>query len=181
MTTQYKLIEDSRVTLTELMTPSHSNFSGRIHGGYILSLMDKAAFVCSSKHSSSYCVTASVNRVDFRQPVSVGDLLSLKASVNFVGKSSMVIGIRVEAQEVRTGTIKHCNSSYFTMVAVDDQGKSVAVPGLRLICYEDVRRFARSIRRQEVTRTRDVEFEEEKFSPEKYIEQLERHKVTVEI
>lgn len=179
MTTIYKAIDESQVTLSELMIPSNSNFSGRIHGGYILSLMDKVAFVCSSKHSGAYCVTASVNRVDFRHPVSVGDLLSLKASINYVGGSSMVVGIRVESQHVQTGEVKHCNSSYFTMVAVDENGKPQAVPGLRLTSREDVRRFARSIRRQQLTKQRDAEFKSETFPVEKYVDLLGDYKVQI--
>jgi len=108
----YKKAEDSEVTLTELMLPSHSNFSGKIHGGFILSLMDKAAFSSASKFSGHYCVTASVNRVDFLNAINVGELVTLKSRVNYVGHSSMVVGIRVESQNIQTGEIKHCNSSF---------------------------------------------------------------------
>ena len=85
------------------MQPSHSNFGGKVHGGYILSLMDQIAFACASKHSQSYCVTASVNRVDFLNPVEVGDLLTLKASINYTGRTSMVVGVRVESENIITG------------------------------------------------------------------------------
>ncbi|MEC8883247.1 MAG: acyl-CoA thioesterase, partial [Bacteroidota bacterium] len=127
-----------------------TNFSGKIHGGYILSLMDQIAFACASKHSGNYCVTASVDTVDFLRPIEVGELVVMKASVNFVGRTSMVVGIRVEAEDIHSGTIKHCNSSYFTMVAKDDSGKSVPVPGLILKTEKQVRRFLKSLNRQEM-------------------------------
>ena len=132
MTEIHKHIEESQVTISELMLPSHTNFSGKIHGGYILSLMDQIAFACASKHSKNYCVTASVDTVNFLKPIEVGELVTMKASVNYVGKTSMIIGIRVEAENIHTGVKKHCNSSYFTMVAKDDDGNNVSVPGLIL-------------------------------------------------
>lgn len=147
---QFKTIEASQVTISELMLPSHTNFSGKIHGGYILSLMDQIAFACASKHSGNYCVTASVDTVDFLRPIEVGELVVMKASMNFVGRTSMVVGIRVEAEDIHSGTIKHCNSSYFTMVAKDDSGKSVPVPGLILKTEKQVRRFLKSLNRQEM-------------------------------
>ena len=127
---KYKNVEDSQLAMTQLMLPSNSNFSGKIHGGFVLSLMDQVAFACASKHSGHYCVTASVNKVDFLNPIEVGDLLTIKASINYTGRTSMVVGLRVESENVHTGIIKHCNSSYFTMVAKDEDGKSVPVPGL---------------------------------------------------
>ena len=130
MNTGFKTVASSHITISELMLPSHTNFSGKIHGGYILSLLDQIAFASASKFSGNYCVTASVDTVNFLKPIEVGELVTMKASVNYVGKSSMIIGIRVEAENIQTGAIKHCNSSYFTMVAKDNDGKSVAVPGL---------------------------------------------------
>ena len=112
----FKHAKDSQVSITELMLPSHSNFSGKIHGGRILNLMDQIAFACASKHSRNYCVTASVNKVDFLNPIEVGELVTLKASVNYTGKTSMVIGVRVESENIQTGKVKHCNSSYFTNI-----------------------------------------------------------------
>ena len=103
METLYKNIEESQVTFSELMLPSHTNFNGKIHGGYILSLMDQIAFACASKHSKNYCVTASVETVNFLNPIEVGELVVMKASVNYVGRTSMIIGIRVEAENIHTG------------------------------------------------------------------------------
>ena len=142
-------VDASRITLSELMLPSHSNFSGKIHGGYLLKLMDQIAFACASKYSGSYCVTASVDTVDFLNPVDVGELVTLKASVNYVGKTSMVVGIRVTSEHIQTGVKKHCNSSYFTMVAKDENGQNVQVPKLILSNLEEVRRFYDSINRIE--------------------------------
>ena len=106
-----KYIKDSQISITELMLPSNSNFSGKIHGGHILNLMDQIAFACASKHSGNYCVTASVNKVDFLHPIEVGELVTMKASINFTGRTSMVVGLRVESENIRTGEKKHCNSS----------------------------------------------------------------------
>lgn len=137
----FKTVRASKVTISELMLPSHSNFSGKIHGGYILSLLDQIAFACASKYSGFYCVTASVDTVDFLNPIEVGELVTMKACINYVGKSSMIVGIRVEAENIQTGKSKHCNSSYFTMVAKDISGNNVQVPGLILSNQDDIRRF----------------------------------------
>ena len=155
------------------MLPSHSNFSGKIHGGHILNLMDQIAFACASKHSGHYCVTASVNRVNFLNPVEVGELLSMKASINYTGNTSMVVGVRVEAENIQTGKIKHCNSSYFTMVAKDKEGKNTPIPGLILDSEESIRRFARSLKRQKAGRLRDSTFSSAEFKVEDYLAELE--------
>ena len=177
----FKHRSESQITMNQLMLPSHSNFSGKIHGGYILNLMDQIAFACASKHSGNYCVTASVNKVDFLKPIEVGELLTLKASVNFTGNSSMVVGLRIEAQNIQTGVTKHCNSSYFTMVAMDENGKAAKVPGLILDSEEAVRRFARSIRRQEESRSRDLKFTEDRFKLEEHIEVIKNHNAKITI
>ena len=140
-------VKASKITLSELMLPSHSNFSGKIHGGYLLKLMDQIAFACASKYSGCYCVTASVDTVDFLNPVEIGELVTLKASVNYVGKTSMVVGIRVTSEHIETGIKKHCNSSYFTMVAKDELGNNVKVPKLIISNMEEVRRFYDGVNR----------------------------------
>lgn len=137
-----KSVKESATTLTELMIPTYANFGGKVHGGVILSLMDKVAYVVATKHAETYCVTASVGGVNFLAPVDVGDLVSLKASVNYVGKSSLIVGIKVIAENFKTKTVKHTNSSYFTFVAIDDDGTPVPVKGLRLESETDIRRFA---------------------------------------
>ena len=140
----------SQTTITELMIPSYANFGGKIHGGILLSLMDKVAYACASKHAGTYCVTVSVDKVEFLQPVEVGELVSLHASVNYVGRTSLIVGIRVEAQNVKTGIVKHTNSSYFTMVAKGEDDRPIAVPELILQDREEVKRFIECMRMKEI-------------------------------
>lgn len=177
----YKTIDSSRISISELMLPSHSNFSGKIHGGYILNLMDQIAFACASKHSGTYCVTASVDTVDFINPIEVGELVTMKASVNYVGRTSMVIGIRVEAEHIQTGEIKHCNSSYFTMVAKDETGQPAEVPGLILNDKIEVKRFLKSLKRITTKQQRKAEFENTNFSLQDYLKELEGYRVKIEL
>ncbi|AQG81251.1 acyl-CoA thioesterase [Spirosoma montaniterrae] len=145
-----KPVSYSRTTLTELMIPSYANFGGRVHGGILLSLMDKVAYACAAKHAGTYCVTVSVDGVNFRQPVEVGELVSLMASVNYVGRTSLVVGIKVIAENVKTGVVKHTNTSYFTMVAKDDNENPTEVPPLLLETPEDARRFLETMKRREL-------------------------------
>ena len=163
------------------MLPSHSNFGGKVHGGHILSLMDQIAFACASKHSRHYCVTASVNRVDFLSPVEVGELVTLKASINFTGRTSMVIGVRVEAENITTGKKRHCNSSYFTMVAKDEAGHSVEVPGLLVQDAQGIRRFTRSKFRKEAAFKRDTKFDENNFKYEDHLKMLKSENIKIEL
>tara|TARA_B100000809_G_scaffold135405_1_gene132975 strand:- start:706 stop:1254 length:549 start_codon:yes stop_codon:yes gene_type:complete len=177
----YKTIDSSRISISELMQPSHSNFGGKIHGGYILNLMDQIAFACASKHSKTYCVTASVDTVDFLNPIEIGQLVTMKASINYVGRTSMVVGIRVESENIRTGETKHCNSSYFTMVAKDDDGNSTEVPGLIVNDKKEVKRFLKAIKRIETKRYRQTEFESADFSPTDYLDDLSIYRVKTEL
>jgi acyl-CoA hydrolase len=113
--------------------------------------MDKVAYACSAKHAGGYCVTASMNVVDFLAPVEVGDLVHLYAAVNHVGSSSVTVGIRVEAESILTGERRHTNSSYLTMVRVDaETKKAIPVPGLILETHEDMRRFLEAMKRKEL-------------------------------
>jgi uncharacterized protein (TIGR00369 family) len=155
----YKPVSFSETVITELMIPSYSNFGGKIHGGILLSLMDKVAYVCAAKHAGNYCVTASIDTVDFLQPVEVGELVSLMASVNYVGKTSLVVGIRVISENIKTNVVKHTNTSYFTMVAKDEQNNPVQIPGLILENKEQVRRFIAARRRKEIKRNYKQELE----------------------
>ena len=180
MKRELKIIADSQISLSQLMLPSNSNFNGKIHGGYILSLLDQIAFACASKHSRAYCVTASVDTVDFLSPIEIGELVTLKASVNYVGNSSMIIGIRVEAENIQTGVIKHCNSSYFTMIAKDKAGNSIPVPGLILKDDNDIRRFIKGIKRNKIKFKRKKEFLETSFSSADYLHLLEDFHVKIE-
>lgn len=124
--------EQSELTMTVLMTPDMANFSGNVHGGTILKLLDQVAYACASRYSGSYVVTLSVDQVTFKEPIHVGELVTFYASINHVGRTSMEVGVRVEAQDIRKRTQRHTNSCYFTMVAVDEQGKPQAVPKLTL-------------------------------------------------
>jgi len=178
---EFKTARESRLSITQLMLPSHSNFGGKIHGGHILNLMDQIAFACASKHSQKYCVTASVNRVDFRSPVEVGELLTLKASVNYTGRTSMVVGVRVESQNITTGKRRHCNSSYFTMVAKSEDGKSVEIPGLLIQDEQGIRRFTRSKFRKEAAFKRDTQFDENNFKSEDYLKALFDENIKIEL
>jgi uncharacterized protein (TIGR00369 family) len=145
-----KPVSFSQTTLTELMIPSYANFGGKIHGGILLSLIDKVAYACASRHAGTYCVTVSVDGVDFLKPVEVGDLVSLMASVNYVGKTSLVIGIRVIAENVRNGLQRHTNTSYVTMVAKGDDDRPSMVPPLLLESEADGRRFLEAMKRREL-------------------------------
>src|SRR5947207_8014196 len=123
-----KTVKESQHESSELMMPQDANNLGHIFGGVILSLMDKTAAISAFRHSRASVVTASIDRVDFREPIHLGDLVILKASVNFVGRTSMEIGVRVEAEELLTGRRRHTNSCYLTFVAVDNTGRPIEVP-----------------------------------------------------
>jgi acyl-CoA hydrolase len=120
----------TELSMTVLMTPDMANFSGNVHGGNILKLLDQVAYACASRYAGQYVVTLSVDQVTFKQPIHVGELVTFLANVNFVGTSSMEIGIKVIAENVRDGIVRHTNSCYFTMVAVDEQLKPVAIARL---------------------------------------------------
>ena len=118
--------------MSVLMTPDMANFIGNVHGGDLLKMLDQVAYACASRYSGSYVVTLSVDQVMFREPIYVGELVTFAASINYVGRTSMEVGIRVEAEDVRARTIRHTNSCYFTMVAIDDNGKPTPVPELEI-------------------------------------------------
>ncbi|MEM7708381.1 MAG: acyl-CoA thioesterase [Pseudomonadota bacterium] len=141
----------SRTTMTELMIPAYANFGGKIHGGHLLSLMDKVAYACASRHAGTYCVTVSVDTVHFLKPVEVGELVSFQASVNYVGNSSLVVGMRVTSENVQSRVVNHTNTSYFTMVARSETGGKVQVPPLILETTDDVRRFFAALKRRELS------------------------------
>jgi acyl-CoA hydrolase len=164
----------SRTILSELMVPSYANFGGKVHGGTILSMMDKVAYVCATKHAGNYCVTASIETVDFLSPVDVGDQISLYASVNYVGSSSLVVGIKVVSENIKVGTVKHTNTSYFTMVAMDENHKPVKVPALIIENKNDLRRFLEAKARKELKseNAREYEVRKESMNLEEEIKSL---------
>ena len=124
--------KQTELSMSVLMTPDMANFSGNVHGGTILKLLDQVAYACASRYSGSYVVTLSVDKVLFKEPIHVGELVTFLASVNHVGKTSMEIGIRVEAQNIQKRTIRHTNTCYFTMIAVDENRKPIAAPPLEI-------------------------------------------------
>lgn len=150
-----------RLEMTVLMTPDMANFSGKVHGGALLNLLDRVAFSCASRYSKQYAVTLSVDQVLFKEPINVGELVTFRASINDTGRTSMEVGIRVEAEDIRSGQRRHTNSCYFTMVAVDDAGRPVRVPELVPVSAIDIRRheaarLRRTLRREFAERLESV-------------------------
>jgi len=141
-------------TLTVLMTPDMANFSGNVHGGAILKLLDQVAFTCASRYAQTYVVTLSVDRVVFREPIYIGELVTFLAAVNYTGRSSMEVGIRVTTENIIEHTIRHTNSCYFTMVAIDEERRPVPVPRLECTTDEERRRWVEAQERRQRARTR---------------------------
>jgi acyl-CoA hydrolase len=150
---------DPRLEMTVLMTPDMANFSGKVHGGALLNLLDRVAFSCASRFSGRYAVTLSVDQVVFKEPINVGELVTFRASVNHAGRTSMEVGIRVEAENIRSGTRRHTNSCYFTMVAVDDDGRPAEVPTLAVETAGERRRHRAAELRRKLRREIAVELE----------------------
>ena len=147
-----------QLSMTLLMTPDTANFSGNVHGGNILKLLDQVAYACASRYAGSYVVTLSVDQVMFRQPIHVGELLTFLAAVNHTGTSSMEIGIKVIAENIRTHEKRHVNSCFFTMVAVGDDGKPTQVPPLRPFSPDEKRRHAAAEVRKTMRREMEQRF-----------------------
>ncbi|CAN5193590.1 acyl-CoA thioesterase [soil metagenome] len=138
------------LTMTVLMTPDMANFSGNVHGGTVLKLLDQAAYACASRYAGRYVVTLSVDQVMFREPIHVGELVTFLASVNFTGTTSMEVGIKVVTEDIRSQTVRHANSCFFTMVAMDDARKPVTVPPLEVVTEDQKRRDAAARLRREL-------------------------------
>lgn len=141
-----------QLSMTVLMTPDMANFSGNVHGGAILKLLDQVAYACGARYAGCYVVTLSVDQVVFRQPIHVGELVTFMASVNYTGNSSMEIGVKVIAEDIRTQVVRHANSCFFTMVAVDEARKPVSVPSLRPFTPDEKRRHQAALARKELRR-----------------------------
>ena len=140
----------NELTMTVLMTPDMANFTGNVHGGAILKLLDQVAYACASRYAGRYVVTLSVDQVTFRQPIQVGELVTFLASVNYTGTTSMEVGIKVMAENIQTQSTRHANSCFFTMVAMDEQRKAAAVPPLVLVTENQRRRDAAARMRREL-------------------------------
>ena len=145
-------LREHELSMTVLMTPDTANFAGNVHGGTILKLLDQVAYACASRYAGRYVVTVSVDQVIFRQPVHVGELVHFLASVNHTGTSSMEIGIKVVAEDIRQRSVRHVNSCYFTMVALGDDGRPAQVPPLVPDTAERCRRQAEAEARRAVRR-----------------------------
>jgi acyl-CoA hydrolase len=139
-----------QLVMTVLMTPDTANFAGNVHGGTILKLLDQVAYACASRYAGCYVVTLSVDQVMFRQPVHVGELVTFLAAINYTGTSSMEVGIKVIAEDIRSQAVRHVNSCFFTMVAVDEQRKPVAVAPLRPFTPDERRRHAAALVRKQL-------------------------------
>ncbi len=141
---------NTQLAMTVLMTPDMANFSGNVHGGTLLKYLDEVAYACASRYAGSYVVTLSVDQVTFRQPIHVGELVTFLASVNYVGRTSMEIGIKVVTENIRDRSMRHTNSCFFTMVAVDEAGRPIAVPARQLRSTEERRRFEEGEQRRAI-------------------------------
>jgi len=140
-----------QLAMTVLMTPDMANFSGNVHGGTILKLLDQVAYACASRYAGRYVVTLSVDQVMFLQPIHVGELVTFLASINFTGTSSMEVGIKVVAENIQAGSVRHVNSCFFTMVAIEN-GKPVTVPALQPSTDDEKRRHRSALARRESRR-----------------------------
>jgi uncharacterized protein (TIGR00369 family) len=148
-----KRVQDTSVVIAQMMIPQDANPAGNIHGGVIMKLIDTAASVVAARHARSNVVTASIDRLDFHHPAYIGDLLFFRASLNLVGKTSMEVGVRVEAENLRTGEVRRTNSAYLTYVALDEKGRPCEVPPLILENEDDRRRNSEARSRREVRLT----------------------------
>lgn len=155
-----KTVRESLVALSHVMLPQDANIAGNVHGGVIMKHIDTAAGLVAARHARSNCVTASIDRLDFHHPVFVGNLLTLRASINFVGRTSMEIGVRAETEDVITGQIRHTASAYLTFVALDGNRRPKEVSPLILESQDEIRRNREARARRE-TRLREKTREKE--------------------
>lgn len=146
------MAREHTIDMTVLVTPDMSNFGGKMHGGELLKLLDKVAYTCAMRYCGTYVVTLSVDKVLFKEPVAIGELVSLKAAVNYTGRTSMEVGIRVIAENLETGSVRHTNSCYFTMVAVDKAGNPTAVPPLTPTTDIEKQRWKEALQRRKNSR-----------------------------
>jgi acyl-CoA hydrolase len=141
---------NAQLTMTVLMTPDMANFSGNVHGGTLLKYLDEVAYACASRYAGRYVVTLSVDQVIFREPIHVGELVTFLASVNYTGTTSMEVGIKVVTENIQQRSVRHTNSCFFTMVAMDDNRRAVPVPPRTPQTGEEKRRFAQGLQRRQI-------------------------------
>lgn len=151
----------SEGSVSELMMPQHVNNLGHVFGGVVLSMVDRAAAVVAMRHAGQECVTVSIDRVDFREPIYAGELVTCQARVTYVGRTSMEVGVRVLAENLFTGIARHTNTCFLTFVAIDRDGRPVSVRPLALETEEDRKRFQEGRRRREVRQALARELGEE--------------------
>jgi len=161
-----KRVSESAVATSQVMMPQDANPSGNVHGGVIMKLIDTAGGVVARRHTRCNIVTASIDRLDFHHPVYIGDLLTLKASINLVGRTSIEIGVRAEAEDLLTGQIHHTASAYLTFVALNTDGRPIEVPGLIFETEEEIRRNREACDRRDLRLT---EKKREKAHQGKYL------------
>ncbi len=155
----------AQLTMTVLMTPDKANFSGNVHGGTLLKYLDEVAYACASRYAGQYVVTLSVDQVTFRQPVHVGELVTFLASVNYTGTTSMEIGIKVITEDIRSKSVRHTNSCFFTMVAIDEAGQPAPVPALQPQSTDEKRRFAQARQRRQLRQELDARYQSIRDNP----------------
>ena len=135
-----KKVKDSRLIRSQVMLPQDTNPAGNVHGGSIMKFIDNAAASVAIRHTRDNAVTASVDRIDFHHPVYLGNILTLKASLNMVGTTSMVVGVRVESENPYSGKVNHTASAYLTFVSLDKNSLPQEIPGVALETEDDKRR-----------------------------------------
>ncbi len=157
---QEKTVCESRVEMAQVMLPVDANLAGNVHGGSIMKLIDTAAGIAALRHCRTNVVTASMDRLDFHEPVFVGELVILRASINYIGETSMEVGVRVEAENLITGEVRHTNSAYLTMVAMGKNRRPIKVPKIMPKRQDERRRFdegkMRAQRRKKMRKKRSV-------------------------
>lgn len=147
-----------QLSMTILMTPDKTNFFGNVHGGDVLKLLDQVAYACASRYAGRHVVTLSVDQVTFKQPIHVGELLTFLASVNYTGTSSIEIGIKVIAENILSKVVRHVNSCFLTMVAMDEDRKPVAVPKFNPVTSDEMRRHQAAMLRKEMRKELEERF-----------------------
>ena len=145
----------SESLVSELMMPGHVNNMGNVFGGVVLSMVDRAAAVAAMRHAGRACVTVSIDRVDFKEPIYSGELVTCAARVNYVGTTSMEVGVEVMAEDLLSGERRRTNSCLLTFVAIGKTGRPAPVRPLELTSEEDRRRFREGERRREMRRAPD--------------------------
>src|SRR5690349_11149921 len=142
-------ISGSRITLSQLMHPEHANLLGNVHGGWIMKLVDEAGALTCMRHAQRKVVTVTIDSMDFRQPIRIGDLVILNAEVSYTGRTSMEAAVEVHAENPITGEQMHTNTAYLVYVALDDSGRPTPVPQLLAETEEEKQKLEQGQIRQQ--------------------------------